>query len=138
MGIRDLAATRRLIAALGDGPALTRLDGLLAGDDPERAVRGALEWALTEATPADVDELTGDLTRVTDAEFAPEIEALRTAASDFPGDRGLFVALLMNLVVLHRGEALFAPAGVLHAYQSGLGVELMAASDNVLLSLIHI
>ena len=132
VGIRDLAATRRLIAALGDGPALTRLDGLLAGDDPERAVRGALEWALTEATPADVEELTGDLTRATDAEFAPEIEALRTAASDFPGDRGLFVALLMNLVVLHRGEALFAPAGVLHAYQSGLGVELMAASDNVL------
>jgi mannose-6-phosphate isomerase len=38
----------------------------------------------------------------------------------------------MNLVVLRRGDALFAPAGVLHAYQSGLGVELMAASDNVL------
>ena len=38
----------------------------------------------------------------------------------------------MNLVVLHRGEGLFVPAGVLHAYQSGLGVEIMAASDNVL------
>ena len=66
------------------------------------------------------------------SERADEIASLRIAARDFPGDRGLFVALLMNLVVLHRGEALFAPAGVLHAYQSGLGVELMAASDNVL------
>lgn len=132
VGIRDLAATRRLLAALGDGPALTHLDGLLADPDPERAVRGALEWALTEATPGDVDELTRALETATDAEFAPEIQVLRAAASDFPGDRGLYVALLMNLVVLHRGEALYAPAGVLHAYQSGLGVELMAASDNVL------
>jgi mannose-6-phosphate isomerase len=57
---------------------------------------------------------------------------LRAAASDFPGDGGLIVALLMNLVTLRRGEGLFAPAGVLHAYQSGLGVELMAASDNVM------
>ena len=38
----------------------------------------------------------------------------------------------MNLVTLRRGEGLFVPAGVLHAYLAGLGVELMAASDNVL------
>ncbi|MFT3798458.1 hypothetical protein [Microbacterium sp.] len=61
-----------------------------------------------------------------------EVAVLRAAAADFPGDAGLIVALLMNLVTLRRGEALFAPAGVLHAYQRGLGVELMAASDNVL------
>ena len=46
------------------------------------------EWALTEATPADVEELTGDLTRATDAEFAPEIEALSFPAWDCqPYDR---------------------------------------------------
>ena len=61
-----------------------------------------------------------------------DVAVLRAAASDFPGDGGLIVALLMNLVTLRRGEGLFAPAGVLHAYQSGLGVELMAASDNVM------
>lgn len=38
----------------------------------------------------------------------------------------------MNLVELRRGEAIFVPAGVLHAYVAGLGVEIMAASDNVL------
>jgi mannose-6-phosphate isomerase len=38
----------------------------------------------------------------------------------------------MNLVTLRRGEGLYVPAGVLHAYQDGLGVEIMAASDNVL------
>ena len=33
---------------------------------------------------------------------------------------------------LAEGEALFVPAGVPHAYLRGLGVEIMAASDNVL------
>ncbi|MEZ5213496.1 MAG: type I phosphomannose isomerase catalytic subunit [Microbacterium sp.] len=34
VGVRDLATTRRLLAALGDGPALAHLDGLLAGPTP--------------------------------------------------------------------------------------------------------
>ncbi len=38
----------------------------------------------------------------------------------------------MNLVTIRRGEGVFVPAGVLHAYLEGLGVEIMAASDNVL------
>ncbi len=47
-------------------------------------------------------------------------------------DAGLLVSVLMNLVVLRPGEALFLPAGNIHSYLSGLGVEVMAASDNVL------
>ncbi len=138
VGLRPVADTRRLLALLdptGARPALAHLRGLLEGDDEERSLRAALAWALEEATADDVAALTDALTRATPAaegEFAAEIGVLRAAASDFPGDAGLYVALLMNLVVLRRGEALFAPAGVLHAYQSGLGVELMAASDNVL------
>ncbi|PZU46399.1 MAG: mannose-6-phosphate isomerase, class I [Microbacterium sp.] len=132
VGLRPVAATRRLLASLGARPAVRRLDDLLADVDEERGVRAALAWALAEATEADVAELTAALGDADDDEFASEIAVLRAAASDFPGDRGLFVALLMNLVTLRRGEGLFAPAGVLHAYQSGLGVELMAASDNVL------
>ena len=50
----------------------------------------------------------------------------------YPGDAGVVVALLMNHVVLRRGEGVFLQAGLLHAYLSGLGVEIMAASDNVL------
>ncbi|MBN9213872.1 MAG: mannose-6-phosphate isomerase, class I [Microbacterium sp. SCN 70-200] len=132
VGLRPVAATRRLLARLAGGPAIAHLDGLLADADEEHGLRAALEWALSQATDADVAELTAALGASDDAEFAPEITALRAAASDFPGDRGLYVALLMNLVTLRPGDALFAPAGVLHAYQSGLGVELMAASDNVL------
>lgn len=49
-----------------------------------------------------------------------------------PGDPGVPAALLVGLVRLAPGEALFLGAGVPHAYLRGLGVEVMAASDNVL------
>lgn len=49
-----------------------------------------------------------------------------------PGDPGVLLALLMNHVFLEPGESLFLSAGNIHAYLSGLGVEVMAASDNVL------
>lgn len=47
-------------------------------------------------------------------------------------DRGLFAFLLLNLVHLQPGEGLFLPAGVLHSYLEGAGVELMANSNNVI------
>jgi mannose-6-phosphate isomerase len=53
-------------------------------------------------------------------------------AAQYPGDLGLVVALLLNHVTLLPGEAIWMPAGNLHAYLHGTGVEIMAASDNVL------
>lgn len=53
-------------------------------------------------------------------------------AERYPHDPGVLVTLLLNHVVLARGEAMFLDAGVVHAYTSGFGVEVMASSDNVL------
>jgi mannose-6-phosphate isomerase len=50
----------------------------------------------------------------------------------YPGDTGALVSLLLNHVRLVPGEAIFLPAGNLHAYLSGFGLEVMAASDNVI------
>lgn len=50
----------------------------------------------------------------------------------YPGDIGVLSPLLLNIVKLEPGEAIFLPARQLHAYLDGLGVELMANSDNVL------
>jgi mannose-6-phosphate isomerase len=52
----------------------------------------------------------------------------------FPNDTGALVALMLNEVSLEPGEAIYLPAGNIHAYLSGLGLEVMAASDNVLRS----
>jgi mannose-6-phosphate isomerase len=50
----------------------------------------------------------------------------------YPDDPGVLVTLLLNHVVLAPGESMFIDAGTVHAYTSGFGVEIMAASDNVL------
>jgi mannose-6-phosphate isomerase len=50
----------------------------------------------------------------------------------YPGDAGVVSQLLLNLVELEPGQAVFLPAGNLHAYLGGVGIELMANSDNVL------
>ncbi len=50
----------------------------------------------------------------------------------YSGDMGIFSPAILNLVELEPGEALYIPAGELHAYLDGVGIELMANSDNVL------
>jgi len=51
---------------------------------------------------------------------------------EYPGDIGVFSPILLNLTCLEPGQAMFLPAGELHAYLDGVGIELMANSDNVL------
>ena len=53
-------------------------------------------------------------------------------SSEYPTDIGILAPLFLNLIELKPGEALFLPAGELHAYLEGVGMELMANSDNVL------
>ena len=53
-------------------------------------------------------------------------------ASLYPCDTGILAPLYLNTVKLAPNEALYIPAGVLHAYIHGMGVELMADSDHVL------
>ncbi len=64
-------------------------------------------------------------------EDASTLATVRELAEHYPNDPGVVIATLMNRVELSRGQCLFTPPGVLHAYLSGTGVELMTASDNV-------
>jgi mannose-6-phosphate isomerase len=129
-GVRELDATRRLLALLGSGGAA--LAERLSGADAAAAVRDTIQWLLAGDSTAAIDGIVESARDAASEEFSGELDLIRRLSADFPGDRGIGVALLMNLVVLRQGEGLFVPAGVLHAYQSGLGVEIMAASDNVL------
>ena len=129
-GIRDLGATRRLLSLLGTGGAA--LAARLLGPDAATCVRDAIAWLLSGHAADEIAAIAAAAGTAASDEFDAELALLRRLATDFPGDAGLGVALLMNLVILRRGEGLFVPAGVLHAYQEGLGVEIMAASDNVL------
>ena len=77
-----------------------------------------------------LDGVTAELTQ--QANLSAQFELAARLNLLYPGDPGVIIALFMNHVWLEPGEALFLPAGNIHAYLSGLGVEIMAASDNVL------
>jgi len=49
----------------------------------------------------------------------------------YPGDIGVVSPLLLNLLRLHTGQAAYLAPGTVHAYLGGMGIELMANSDNV-------
>lgn len=53
-------------------------------------------------------------------------------SKSYPGDIGVLSPLILNSISLNPGEALFVTPGTLHAYLEGLGVEIMANSNNVL------
>ncbi|MBI9105962.1 MAG: mannose-6-phosphate isomerase, class I [Spirochaetales bacterium] len=57
---------------------------------------------------------------------------IRRLAKLYPGDIGIISPLFLNIINLKEGQAMYLPAGELHAYLEGLGIELMANSDNVL------
>eukprot|EP01130_Rhizamoeba_saxonica_P014852 TRINITY_DN6533_c0_g1_i1.p1 TRINITY_DN6533_c0_g1~~TRINITY_DN6533_c0_g1_i1.p1 ORF type:complete len:386 (+),score=71.57 TRINITY_DN6533_c0_g1_i1:66-1223(+) len=50
---------------------------------------------------------------------------------EFPGDVGIFCSLLLNVITLKPGDAVFLGPNEPHAYLSGDLVEAMACSDNV-------
>jgi len=127
-GFRPVRQTLRLLAAL-DVAELAPYRELLAA--------GGLRAAFTALVELDepgklVAAVVAGLPRLAGTEWADLGAALTRVARDFPGDRGLAVALVLNFVRLAPGEAIFLGAGNVHAYLQGTGVEIMANSDNVL------
>lgn len=82
----------------------------------ERGLDGYLRWAFNQTSPPDTGSCPEWLERI---------------ATKYPNDPGLRVAPLLNYVLLSPGEALALPAGNLHAYLHGAGLEVMKSSDNV-------
>jgi mannose-6-phosphate isomerase len=94
----------------------------------------AVEWMLTRGDGMSqlVEALSAGIRAPSDAVVDDALETARVLSGHFPGDPGIGVSILLNHVMLRPGEALFLPAGNIHAYLHGLGIEVMAASDNVL------
>jgi mannose-6-phosphate isomerase len=66
------------------------------------------------------------------ATLPPALRTVVDLQESYPGDPGVLISLLLNRISLAPGQAIYLPAGNIHAYLSGLGVEVMASSDNVL------
>ncbi|MGB4138159.1 MAG: mannose-6-phosphate isomerase, class I [Microbacterium sp.] len=132
-GLRPVSDTLRLVAELGEAPGVVALrDRLMGAGEQADVLRDTIGWLLSGVAAGVIDDVLAALDTASSDEFETELRVLRTVADRNPGDPGVAVALLMNVVVLTRGEGVFLRAGLLHAYVSGIGVEIMAASDNVL------
>ncbi|WP_353942947.1 mannose-6-phosphate isomerase, class I [Streptomyces sp. HUAS MG91] len=128
-GFRAPEEAARLLEGLGVDSLKPYVDMLRA--QPEEA---ALREVLTAVLSADRTEMTATVTEATAAaqRIGGAYEPYAGIAHHYPGDPGVIAAMLLNHVRLQPGEALFLGAGVPHAYLNGLGVEIMANSDNVL------
>jgi len=109
------------IAALARG-------GLRAAIPQLLALSGKRRTELVEA----VAESASRFVAAHDPEFINTYRWAASLAETYPGDPGVVISLMCNHLKLAPGEAVFLPAGNLHAYLCGAGVEVMAGSDNVL------
>ena len=109
------------IAALARGGLRSAILQLLT-QDPEPRTR------LVEAVAASASRFV----EAGDPEFINTYTWAARLAAAYPGDPGVVISLMCNHLKLAPGEAVFLPAGNLHAYLSGAGIEVMASSDNVL------
>lgn len=64
--------------------------------------------------------------------FSEQWRLMKKFASQYPGDPAMLSPLYLNILTLQPWQAICIPSGVLHAYISGFGAELMANSNNVL------
>jgi mannose-6-phosphate isomerase len=135
-GFRDPHRTVELLRAV-ETPGLSPYVELLAGDPNREGLRALFTTWITLPQPAIdalVPELLDECVRHVKehGQFELECRTVLELGESYPGDAGVLAALLLNRLVLAPGEAIFLPAGNLHTYLRGTGVEVLANSDNVL------
>ncbi|MGV0850914.1 mannose-6-phosphate isomerase, class I [Mycolicibacterium phlei] len=136
-GFRPVERTIELMRAL----AVTDLDpfvNLLSGQPDAGGLRAVFTTWITAPQP-DLDVLVPavvdgaiNYVRSGATEFEAEAKTVLELGERYPGDAGVLASLLLNRITLNPGEGIYLPAGNLHAYLNGVGVEVMANSDNVL------
>jgi mannose-6-phosphate isomerase len=133
-GFRPLAEGVELLDSLSVAELLFVRRGLTQGHDGLRQAFTALMTLPDGERSLAVRATVAACRRVASAggRFAADAQRAVTLAGLYPDDAGVISSLLLNAVTLAPGEALYLDAGQLHSYLGGVGVEIMASSDNVL------
>lgn len=139
VGFRPVDRTIALLDAI-DAESLRPYRDMLAGQPDAEGLRAVFTTFVTmphsvlAGIVAElVTRLVGYLTAEgVDARWSQVATTVVELAERYPTDPGVLGVLLLNRVVLQPGEAVYLGPGQLHAYLHGVGVEVMANSDNVL------
>ncbi len=129
-GFRPVAEARADLASLADA----RLKPLLDRLTDDTSLASLVAWLLERGDTVDevVRALSDHASGTIGDERGAWLGSVRMLAEHHPADPGIAISTLLHTVLLRPGEALYLPAGNIHAYLDGLGIELMSASDNVL------
>ena len=121
----------------GDLPDAIR--AALSADPTSSGIRTAFEHTLAargqvsrDSIEVTVRSCEARLTAGADPASQRAFGTVVALAHWYPGDPGAVASLMLNHCTLEPGDAMFVPAGVVHAYLTGFGLEIMASSDNVL------
>ena len=131
-GLRDPAQSRILLGSLQVYDlAWTHLLGLLSHSDSSAALRDAISWLLgdDERLPALVRAVGQAAAARPDPPSSSPQQSSPTCTPAIPECSSRCCSTGWRLA---PGEALYLPAGNIHAYLHGTGIEVMASSDNVL------
>lgn len=134
-GFRELQVIHKLFSAV-DLPSLndvlTPFLNQPTKEALERLFAAILQMDQIKKINAVKELLSFELPHEEDAEVIETFQLIGELATLYPCDVGLFSPLFLNVVELKPGEAMFLLAETPHAYLKGVGVEVMANSDNVL------
>lgn len=137
VGLRRPQDSKRLVQNLGVADLAPLVDALTNEESEERACAAAFEWVLDQRGQRVqwLDQAISRAKALVSESSESDAVAYRTLVTlhrEFPGDPTVLAPLLMNVMTLEPGQALFTPARVLHSYLGGLALEVMASSDNVI------
>ena len=117
IGPEELIGEIRTLATEQDSGGLKRFFSAIMTMDKDRQARAVWQTVAYAAGQSQDDPLWS---------------WIATLDNKYPGDIGVLSPVLLNLLKMEPGQAMLCEAGQLHAYLDGLGIELMANSDNVL------
>ncbi|MHC9245110.1 mannose-6-phosphate isomerase, class I [Aeromonas jandaei] len=113
-------------------PAIAELTADLAASQNEAGLQHFFHQLLVLEGARKEEALAGLLAFASEHQDEETFALISSLAAQYPGDVGLFSPLLLNVVTLKPGQAMFLDACTPHAYVRGTGLEIMANSDNVL------
>ena len=136
VGFREPSEIRELLKGLQALPLRTNIFSALLNSLDTGLLKDFFS-GLFNISPSECKNLAGlfkeEYPREGSGAILPEQwKLMKNFAARYPGDPAMLSPLYLNIITLQPGQAIFIPAGALHAHVSGFGIELMADSDNVL------